>query len=264
MTERRLLPRPRPRRFGGILGRGSLLGCVMLASVLPTPASARQAPSHASARNFTPAANSVVASAPVAGLLLGDAGIGNGPRDFINVFDSQGIEHSGATSGRASGDLSIMSTTLSAMKKGWYAVHWNAESGDGHMAGGDDGSWWVFGVGTKTVIAATKKLKFNVDVKTSALPISLSASVNGLRSGLRRLTFAKTSVAVAKVRLTLVKSGVRNLVGAEFDWAVGYDKKAKSSYAMGALPFVGTYQVTVQGVVGSVTGVWRSEVTVSA
>lgn len=264
MTERHCLRRRQLHSFRRVLRRGLLLGCVVMASALPTPSFAHSVPLHASARNFTPAANSVVAAAPIAGILLGEEGLGNGPHDFIDVFDARGVTHSGGTSGRASGDLSIMSTPLSAMAKGWYAVHWNAESSDGHMAGGDDGSWWVFGIGTKTVTTATKKLSFGVDVKMSPLPASLSATVNGLRTGSRKLTFAKTTAAVTTVRLTLMKSGVANLVGAQFDWAVGFDTKAKTSYALGALPFVGTYRMTVQGTVGSVTGVWRSEVTVSA
>lgn len=264
MTARLSLQRQTLRRSLAILGLGSLLGWVVSASVHPAPTLAFVAPRHATARNFTPAPNTVVSAAPTAALLLGDEGVGNGPDDYIDVFDSAGVERSGPTNGREAGNLSLVSTPLSAVEPGWYTAHWNVESADGHMAGGSDGAWWVFGVRVKTASAPVRRMSLGVDVAASGLPSRLGGEMNGVRVGQRKLTFAKTSATFATVRVKLMKTRVSQLSGLEFDWPVGYDKKAKKFYATGALPFVGTYRFTVQAFVGSITGVWRTEVVVGS
>lgn len=264
MTARHFLQRRTLRKSLAILGLGSLLGLSVSASVHPAPTLAFHGRQHATARNFTPAANSVVKSVTAAALLLGDEGVGNGDNDYIDVYDGSGAKHSGRAVGRASGDLSLVSVPLVGMSKGWYAVHWNVESADGHMAGGDNGSWWVFGVNTKTNVAPSAKMKFSVDVAAGSLPTVLTASLNGARTGSRSLTFGRTLAAITTVRLKLMKTSSASLSGAEFDWSVGFDKKTKQYFAIGAVPFPGVYRVTVQGNAGSTTGVWRSEVLVAS
>ena len=250
------------RRKALAAGLGSLLGFVVSAPVRPVPTRAVGVIEHAAARNFTPAPNTVVSGAPIAALLLGDEGVGNGTDDYVDVYDARGVEHSGPTTGRASGDLSLVSTPLATMSRGWYAVHWNVVSADGHMAGGDNGAWWVFGVNVKTVAAPLRRIAFRADVALPTLPPTLTTTLDGVRTGSRTLTFAKTSAVVTTVRWKLIRSSTARLVGAEFDWAVGSDRKTKSTYAIGAVPFPGVYRVTVQANVGSVTGVWRSELNV--
>ena len=250
------------RKFLAILTGGSLLGWAMTASVSVAPSFASPVVRHSTPRNFTPVPNSVVTTAPLAGFLLGDGGLGNGPNDHIDVYDAAGIAHSGATSGRASGDFSLVSSPLSNMLKGWYAVHWNVESTDGHMAGGDDGDWWAFGVGIKTTPLPSKKLRLDGDVKLPSIPANLSGSINGLRTGTRKVSFMKSSATVLTVRIKLIESKVSTLVGAEFDWGVGVDKRMKTAYAIGAVPFPGRYRLTVQANVGSITGLWRTEIVI--
>lgn len=248
------------RKFLAILIGGSLLGWAMTASFLAAPSFASLVVRHSTPRNFTPAPNSVVATAPLAGLLLGDGGLGNGPKDHIDVYDAAGIVHSGATSGRDSGDFSLVSSPLANMVKGWYAVHWNVESADGHMAGGEDGDWWAFGVGVKTMPLPSTKLSLSGDVKLPSIPTNLSGAINGLRTGSRKISFVKSTATVSTVRLKLIKSKVSALVGAEFDWGVGVDKRTKIAYAIGAVPFPGRYRLTVQATVGSISGLWRTEI----
>lgn len=247
------------RKFLVILAGGSLLGCAMTASVSATPSFASLVARHSTARNFTPAPNSVVSAAPVAGFLLSEEGLGNGPKDHIDVYDVAGIAHSGAMSGRASGDFSLVSSPLTNMVKGWYAVHWNVESTDAHMAGGDDGDWWAFGVGVKTTPLPLKKLTVTGDVKLPSIPANLLGSINGLRTGSRKISFVKSTAIVSTVRLKLIESKVAALVGAEFNWGVGADKRTKANYAIGAVPFPGKYRLTVQASVGSITGLWRTD-----
>ena len=40
------------------------------------------------------------------------------------------------------------------------------------------------------------------------------------------------------------------------------DKRMKTAYAIGAVPFPGRYRLTVQANVGSITGLWRTEIVI--
>lgn len=230
--------------------------CLSLAAVFSTTANAAFV-QHAPVLGVDPAANTDVNKIPTsAAVLVGDTSLG-GPDDFLFTYDKAGINHAGAIQTSPVGDATKLTVPLSSMKTGWYASHWNVQSADGHMAGGDDGLWWAFGVKAKTPTAKSVKIKLRASVLVEPLPSSLTVSLNGRRTGMRTLTTSIASARVTSFRFLRTNDSPDSLRNASFTWPVSYNKKTKKYSSTGIIPFAGTYTVTAQ-ITSTNSGVTRT------
>jgi hypothetical protein len=165
----------------------------------------------------------------------------------------------------AQGDFSRISAPVTSMNTGWYAVHWNVMSEDGHPMGGDDGAWWAFGVNGKTAKSPTRSLTLRNVSKPSGVPVSLRTSVKGLRVGSRSLTATVKWGTITSVKWTVVNSSITQLNGASFSWPVSCAKKSSVCTAKGIIPFVANYRIDVQISAktkqGRLTSVWSTTAT---
>ena len=221
---------------------------------------------HAPLRGTSPLANQNLKKAPVAvELLAGESGLGTNPDDYITVLDASGANHASILTTSAQGDFSRISAPVSSMNIGWYAVHWNVLSDDGHPMGGESGGWWAFGVNGKTVKAATRKMVLTNPMKPSGVPTLMSASINGLRVGLRAFTAKVSWGTISSVKWTVMNSPIAQHQGATFSWPVSCVKKTRICTANGILPFVANYRVDVQISAktkeGQLTSVWSASAT---
>ena len=212
---------------------------------------------HAPVLGVAPAANTNVKKIPAsAAVLVGDTSLG-GPDDFLFTYDKDGINHAGAIQTSPVGDATKLAVPLSSMKTGWYASHWNVQSADGHMAGGDDGSWWAFGVRAVSPSAKTVKIKLRASVPVEPLPSSLTVSLNGRRIGMRTLTVSVANARVTSFRFIRNNESPESLRGASFSWPVTYNKKTKLYSSTGIIPFAGSYTLTAQ-ITSTNSGVTRT------
>ena len=143
------------------------------------------------------------------------------------------------------------------MKTGWYAAHWNVQSEDGHMAGGDDGSWWAFGVKAVTPSAKTVKITLRATVAVAPLPTTLTVNLNGRRTGIRTLSASVANAQVTSFRFIRNNESPESLRGASFSWPVTYNKKTKLYSGTGVIPFAGSYTLTAQ-ITSTNSGVTRT------
>jgi methionine-rich copper-binding protein CopC len=241
--------------------------CLSWAAVCSTSAHAGIMPQHAPVLGAAPVANTITKSIPTsAAVLIGDANLG-GPEDFLFTYDKAGINYAGAIQTSPVGDATKLTVPLSSIKTGWYASHWNVQSADGHMAGGDDGLWWAFGVKAKTPTAKSVKITLRSSVPVAPLPDALSVTLNGRRVGMRTLTTSITSARVTSFRFFRTNDTPDSLRNASFTWPVSYNKKTKMYSSTGIIPFAGTYTVTAQitstnaGVTR--TALWSSDVIIA-
>ena len=224
-------------------------------------------PRHAPVLGAAPIANSNSKTAPlVAAVLIGDADLG-GPNDFLFTYDKAGINHAGAIQTSPVGDATKLSVPLSSMKTGWFASHWNVQSADGHMAGGDDGLWWAFGVKGITRTAATKKITLATPTPVASLPNRISVSVNGLRVGTRTISVVLKTGSITSFKWQRLNETPTTLIGASFPWAVSFQKKTKKFSSSGVIPFPGNYKLTAQITLSrngeSHTALWSAVVAVT-
>jgi methionine-rich copper-binding protein CopC len=223
---------------------------------------------HATVRSFTPAPNTVTKNKPtLAAFVVAEPDRGEGAGDFLRVYDSRGAMVSGSLDARSAETSTVLSTSLSTMATGWYLAHWNVESEDGHMAGGDDGKWWVFGDRVRTTAAAPRSVRFAADV-SSLRSVTVTGRVSGARVGARTVRFGAFNGQIEGVRIRLVSTAVETLRDATVDWIVSKDRSSKRFVASGVFPVAGTYELSAQASVkttgGSTTGVWRTTMVVRA
>ena len=226
------------------------------------------ASAHAPVRGTAPQANQNLKKAPiVVELLAGEAGLGTNPDDYINVFDAAGNNHAAALTSSAQGDFSRISAPVSSMTTGWYGVHWNVMSDDGHPMGGEAGGWWAFGVNGKTAKSPTRKISLANATKPSGVPSSFSTSVNGLRIGSRSLTTTLKWGTMTSMKWTVINTPIAQHNGATFTWSVSCVKKTRVCTAKGIIPFVANYridaQVSAKTKQGQLTSVWSTTATVA-
>ena len=143
------------------------------------------------------------------------------------------------------------------MKTGWYASHWNVQSADGHMAGGDNGSWWAFGIKAVTHRAKTVKITLRASVAVAPLPTTLTVNLNGRRTGIRTLSASIANARVTSFRFVRNDERPESLRGASFSWPVAYNKKTKLYSGTGVIPFAGSYTLTAQ-ITSTNSGVTRT------
>lgn len=241
---------------------------VLLAGALCAPAFGISTVSaHATLQGQTPAANSNLKKAPASvSLLAGEQGIGSASSDYVAVFDGQGVNHAGSLSVTPRENSSLITTPVSSMSKGWYAVHWNVSSEDGHQMGGDTGAWWAFGVnGTTTKSSKLMLVARNVMPPAGTKP-TMNASVSGNRKGNQTVTVVNKWGTVYSVKWVLNDPARESLNGATFTWFATCKKKTFTCTATGVLPFVGKYDATFQVIssssTGSSTAFWTSQLTI--
>jgi methionine-rich copper-binding protein CopC len=241
--------------------------CLSWAVALSATAHAGVFPQHAPVLGVAPTANSNGKTAPTsAAVLIGEPGLG-GPNDFLRVFDSIAVNHGGSITTSPVGDSTKLTVPLTAMKSGWYAAHWNVQSEDGHMAGGDDGLWWAFGVKATTPKSTQRKIILSASVPVVPLPSQVKSTISGSRVGTRTITIAIAKATVTTIRWERTDAEPSPLHGAIFSWPVTYVKKTKLYTSTGIIPFAGTYTLTAQ--INSVrngatyTALWSNQVHIS-
>ena len=212
---------------------------------------------HAPVLGVAPAANTNSKITPFsAAVLIGEPNLG-GSQDYLLVLDAKGTNHAGSISTSAVVESTKLTVPLTTMKPGWYAAHRNVQSEDGHMAGGDDGSWWAFGVRAVSPSAKTVKIKLRASVPVEPLPSSLTVSLNGRRTGMRTLTASMANARVTSFRFIRNNESPESLRGASFSWPVTYNKKTKLYSSTGVIPFAGSYTLTAQ-ITSTNSGVTRT------
>ena len=224
------------------------------------------ASAHAPVRGTAPVSNQNLKKAPtVVEVLAGEPGLGTHPDDFIAVFDAVGVNFASSITNSPQGDFSRISAPVSSLKSGWYGVHWNVMSEDGHPMGGDDGAWWAFGVNGKTTKAATRTITLKNASMPAGVPTSLKTSLTGLRIGSRSLTTKVKWGTITSVKWTVINSPITQFVGATFSWPVSCVKKTRVCTAKGIIPFVANYRIDVQISAktpqGRLTSVWSATAT---
>lgn len=238
------------------------------AVALSATAHAGVMPQHAPVLGEAPIANSNTRTTPrLAAVLIGDAGLG-GPNDFLYTYDRFGKSHSGIIETSAVGEATKLAVPLSAMKPGWYASHWNVQSADGHMAGGDNGLWWAFGVKGTTKAMPMKKVVLTTPTPTAPVPNNITASINGLRVGSRTLSVVLKTGIVTSFKWQRLDATPETLVDATFSWSVALKKKTKTYSSSGVIPFSGQYKVTAQITTdrdgASYTALWSTTVRIAS
>ena len=239
----------------------------LLCAVVTTTTAHAAFVQHAPVLGVAPAANTNLKKIPQsAAVLVGEPNLGS-TQDYLYVLDVTGINHAGSITTSAIAESTNLTVPLTTMKTGWYAAHWNVQSEDGHMVGGDDGSWWAFGVRANSPSAKTVKIVLRASVAVAPLPTSLTVNLNGRRVGMRTLTTSIASARVTSFRFLRTNDAPDSLRNASFTWPVSYNKKTKKYSSTGIIPFAGTYTVTAQitstnaGVTR--TSLWSSDVIIA-
>ena len=237
----------------------------MLTLVVGTPALAvpvHVAPAHAFVRGVSPVANSNAAKAPtVAMVVMGEEGLG-GPDDSLHVWDAAGINHAGVLAWQTVGADTRFSAPLGSLTAGWYLAGSEVVSSDGHAVS----AWWAFGVNARTAASSTKKVVLTNTAAPVGLPSRMTVSVNGLRTGSRKVVSTATWGAVTNVRWVL-KNADAKVAGAWLDWGVTHDTRKKTDTATGVVPRGGTWTLVVTVRAKSKSGwqvsTWSADVTVA-
>lgn len=206
---------------------------------------------HAPVRGQSPTPNRNLTKMPTeVGVLAGEPGIEPASDDYIRVLAPSGATVSGGMSARESGDSTLVTTAVSGSAKGWYLVHWNVTSSDGHPMGGEQGAWWAFGNrGTTTVVKQPSSLRLTPAV--AGKPIN--AVINGTRTGLRTVTLTSLPGTVYAARWTL-QGTVDGATNPQFSWDITNNARKKSAVVSGIIPRAGNYVVSVLITVTSSTG----------
>ena len=237
----------------------------VLTLVVGTPALAvpvRIAPAHAFVRGVSPVANSNSAKAPgVAMVVMGEEGLG-GLDDSLHVWDAAGVDHAGALAWQTVGADTRFSVPLSSLSAGWYLAGSDVVSSDGHAVS----AWWAFGVNARTAASSTKKIVLTNTDAPAGLPARMTVSVNGLRTGARKVISIATWGAVTNVRWVL-KNGDAKVAGAWLDWGVTHDTKKKTDTATGVVPRGGTWTlvatVRAKSKAGWQVSTWTADVAIA-
>lgn len=198
---------------------------------------------HAPVRGQSPTPNRNAAAMPAsAGVLAGEPGLGGAEGDYVHVISPTGTVVSGEVSARESGDTTLLTAPLSGNARGWYLVHWNVVSSDGHPMGGDDGAWWAFGHRGSTV-PVKKPTTIRLAPVTSGAP-PLTGTMNGMRTGMRTITLSKVQGTVYAARWTL-QGSLDGATNPQFSWDVSTNRAKKTATLSGIVPRTGTYTVSV-------------------
>lgn len=222
---------------------GAALCVVPPATVRAGNTTPSQAVMHAPVRGQSPTPNRNLGRMPAsAGVLAGEESLQPAEGDFLRVIAPGGAVVSGALDARESGDATLVSSPITGAARGWYLVHWNVTSGDGHAMGGDEGAWWSFGY-RATTLSVKKMSSVNL---AAVVPGggTLSATINGLRTGIRTITVSRVSGTVYAARWTL-KGVVDGATNPQFSWDVSTNKTKKTAALSGIVPRIGTYVVSV-------------------
>ena len=216
-------------------------------------------PSHAPVRGQSPTPNRDVANMPAsAGVLVGEPGLEPGTDDYVHVIAPGGTVVSGPLVARLSGDATLFSVPVSGAARGWYLVHWNVTSSDGHSLGGDDGSWWAFGHRGSTVrVTRMASLRLSSVIAGDG---TLTASMNGMRTGLRTVTISRVPGSVYAARWTL-QGVVDGAMNPRFSWDVRTDRTKRTVTLSGIVPRAGTYVLSVLFTVPTAKGTSLNEYT---
>jgi len=248
--------------------RNTLISLMLLAGALSAPAFGISAVNaHAPLQGQSPAPNTNIKVAPTSvALLAGEQGIGTNPSDYLSVFDASGANHAGALSATGRDNATLITAPVSAMSNGWYAVHWNVASEDGHPMGGEAGGWWAFGVKGTTAKSSPFSFTTRNALPPTGTKIALPVKLSGNRKGSQTLTVVTNWGTVYSVKWVLNDPQRETLNGATFTWFSTCKKKTSTCTATGVLPFAGTYTMYVQVISnakgGSSTALWTSQVAI--
>lgn len=218
---------------------------------------------HAALQGQTPSANENLKSPPqMVSLLAGEQGIGTASSDYVSVLDASGANHASSLTTSARDNATVINAPVTSMSRGWYGVHWNIASEDGHPMGGDSGAWWAFGVNGATPKASAASLTVRNATPPTGAKGSIIAKLNGARVGARTISTVNKWARVYSVKWVLADPVHESLNNATFIWFASCAKKTSTCVAKGVLPFAGTYQVTFQVITttktGSNTALWTT------
>lgn len=250
------------KAIGGSLPK-TVIGALVASITVCIPG---QVSGHAPLRGASPTANTNLGSAPASvQLLVGEPGIGAAPDDYVHVYDSASRDHVSSVSAATRTNDSLVTAPLTGVVPGWYVVHWNIASDDGHPIGGENGSWWAFGVKGVSKKATTRNLVMRNAAPPAGLVKSFKTSVNGLRTGLRTIGVPLKWGTVVLASWTVLDAADPVFEGARFVWGV---KCAKSTCtATGIVPRPANYRIDLQVRAktksGTAVSVWSTTVTVS-
>jgi methionine-rich copper-binding protein CopC len=219
---------------------------------------------HAPIQAAEPAPNSNLARAPArVAILMGDEGIGNGLQDYVRVFDSRGLPVAEPHKVEPRGSSTVLTAPVNVRRPGWYVVHWNVQSSDGHLAAGDSGGWWAFGYKGSTPRVATPTVL--TLAPTDGTSRHLRATLNGRKTGVRSLTFAKFTGTIVSLRWKLISKKVDATAEPTLEWNVRSNPRQGTAVATGIIPIIGTYRVNVvkRSRVGTTTRLVVHEATVT-
>jgi hypothetical protein len=248
--------------------RKTLISFTLLAGAVCAPAfGISPVSAHAPLQGQSPAPNTNVKAVPSSvALLAGEQGIGTNPSDYLSVFDALGVNHAGALAATGRDNATLIAAPVSAMSNGWYAVHWNVASEDGHPMGGEAGSWWAFGVKGTTAKSLPVSFTTRNALPPTGTKSALPAKLSGNRKGSQTLAVVNKWGTVYSVKWILNDPQRETLNGATFTWFSTCKKKTFTCTASGVLPFAGTYTMALQVISstkgGSSTALWTSQVTI--
>lgn len=223
-------------------------------------------PQHAPVQGQSPAPNVNLRKAPTSvGLVAGEPGLG-GDSDYLTVMNAGGQEQQGLLSVTTRENSTVFSVPTPNLSSGWYVVHWNVLSEDGHPMAGDEGGWWAFGVKGTTKKSSSVRLKTSNPSRPSGVPSSLTLSMNGARVGVRTLTATIKWGVIVQTKWILKSSKAAQFTGATFVWGSSCKSKTRICSSTGILPVDGIYdleiQVRAKTSAGSTTSVWTGRATI--
>lgn len=213
---------------------------------------------HAPVRGQSPTPNRNLTRMPAAAAVLaGEPDLQPTQGDFIRVIGPSGATVSGQLTAQESGDSTLVTTPVTGSAKGWYVVHWNLTSSDGHPMGGESGSWWAFGHrATTSVVKKPTVLRLSAAVGTK----QLNAALNGALTGMRTVTLSALPGTVYAARWTL-QGSVDGTTNPQFSWDITNNTRKKTAALSGIIPRPGTYVVSVLVTVASAAGKSLTEYT---
>lgn|GEM_PF-3471858 len=220
--------------------QSSLVGSCLVAATLGF------LPSHAPLRGQSPSPHVNLKNPPqTVTLKVGEPGLGS-TDDYITVFNSNGELVSGNLSASTTGNSTELSVPFQSSMSGWYLVRWNVVSEDGHEMGGEDGTWWTFGVRAPSRLV---KLATSLSLSEPGGGRStLRPKINGFVVGKRRLEMVGSDT-VTSVRWRVLSQVPSSLKGASFSWPVSQIKNSQASTkayrSEGVLPIPGQYQLAI-------------------
>ena len=239
-----------------------------MAGALSAPAiGVSVASAHAPLQGQTPSPNSNLKNAPTSvSLLAGEQGIGTAPTDYLTVLDGSGVNHANALAATTRENSTLVSASLNSMSKGWYGVHWNVASEDGHPMGGDSGAWWAFGVNGSTAKSSKGALVARNAMPPVGTKATLPVSVSGNRKGNQTISVVNKWGTLYSAKWVLNDPVRESLNGATFTWFATCKKKTATCTAAGVLPFAGTYDLVLQVIstskTESNTALWSTQLVI--